>query len=572
MSDAFPGTVDISDILPALLDFERMPGRYRLALREPSLLFEQTHAVMLLAAGRQVKGMAPLGEGNEAEAAQKAARYFVRMVLLRAGSDHYTLLGLKPNFEPETLRDHYRLMIHLTHPDFSTPGEEWPADAASRINMANDVLASSVKRSIYDDSLKADKALASPLKSAVSSSPLARAVKPPNAMAGARAVVSPAGPRGHRQEASQGWSAETKMALAACGAAACVAGLWLLTPAGHEGLVVAHRADQSVTDPKALVSILEAPPETAAALIAGDIQAPANNQVSTPLSRSPAVAASALSADGNGDGDGQTASLSAKSYPQAVSAPPRLLLATPQNASNAEIAAKAALPEMPSQPPGSAQKQDQARPQTPSEWRAARDAALQEARLTRETASPQALAIEEKVLRTAPNLSPPARASIPHLASGNETDTGQTTLVMETALAMSRQMAPATPEKITPTLSLGLVQPVLGRLLASLKSGRGDSVPSALAGQWQSPQTAGAFVKRYQELLGDQRVTQVGKVSFRSRQAGNNLVVDGTVELSLRDSDNTDASESTKILTLIASFAQNDGSPMITQLVAAHLR
>ena len=570
MSEAFAGTVDIDEIVPTLLDFERMPGRYRLALREPGLLFEHTHAVMQLAAGRAVKGMTPLKEGSQTGTVQKAARFFVRMVLLRAGADHYTLLGLKPSFEPEALRDHYRLMIRLTHPDFSTPGEEWPADAASRINMANDVLASSVKRGLYDDSLKADKALASPLKSAASSAPLARAVKPPNAMAGARAMGSAAGPRGHRQEASQGWSAETKMALAACGAAACVAGLWLLTPAGHEGLVVSQRADQSVTDPKALASILEAPPETAAALIAGDIQAPANNQVSTPLSRSPAVAASALSADGNGNG--QTASLSAKSFPQAVSAPSRLLLATPQNASNAEIAARAALPEMPSQPPGSDQKQEQARPQTPSEWRAARDAALQEARLTRETASPQALAIEEKIPKTAPDLSPPARASIPHLASGNETDTGQRTLVMETALATSRQMAPATPEKITPTLSLGLVQPVLGRLLASLKSGRGDSVPSALAGQWQSPQTAGAFVKRYQELLGNQRVTQVGKVSFRSRQAGNNLVVDGTVELSLRDSDNTDASESTKILTLIASFAQNDGSPMITQLVAAHLR
>ena len=35
-----------SSLLPALLDFERSPGRYRVVLREPRPLFEHTLAVL----------------------------------------------------------------------------------------------------------------------------------------------------------------------------------------------------------------------------------------------------------------------------------------------------------------------------------------------------------------------------------------------------------------------------------------------------------------------------------------------------------------------------------------------
>jgi hypothetical protein len=42
--------------------------------------------------------------------------------MLRPGADHYTLLGLKPAFDSATLRDHYRMLMRLTHPDFSGGG------------------------------------------------------------------------------------------------------------------------------------------------------------------------------------------------------------------------------------------------------------------------------------------------------------------------------------------------------------------------------------------------------------------------------------------------------------------
>jgi hypothetical protein len=127
-----------SRLLPALLDFERSPGRFPVALREPRPRFEHTGSVMLLAAGRPVGGLSAAAvKGLELH---RAARFFVRTVMLRPGSDPLTVLGLKAGFEPEQLRAHYRLMIRLTHPDFQVAGGRWPADAATRVNLAYDIL------------------------------------------------------------------------------------------------------------------------------------------------------------------------------------------------------------------------------------------------------------------------------------------------------------------------------------------------------------------------------------------------------------------------------------------------
>jgi hypothetical protein len=138
-----------------LLDFEAFPGRYPLALREPRLLFDHGTEVLVLASGRPAEGL-PQDEALQVQL-RKAARFFVRTAMLRPGTDHYTLLGLKPAFDSATLRDHYRMLMRLTHPDFSGGGRFWPADAATRINQANDVLASPMGRQNYDRTLGGSK-------------------------------------------------------------------------------------------------------------------------------------------------------------------------------------------------------------------------------------------------------------------------------------------------------------------------------------------------------------------------------------------------------------------------------
>jgi hypothetical protein len=143
---------DWTRLLPALLDFERSPGRYPVRLREPRPLFECIGSVMRLASGAELEGL-PATPWNEAEL-RRAARYFVRTVMLRPGADPFTVLGLAPDFEPAQLRAHYRLMIRLTHPDFSAAGGHWPADAATRVNRAKDLLSSPQQRAHFAATLR----------------------------------------------------------------------------------------------------------------------------------------------------------------------------------------------------------------------------------------------------------------------------------------------------------------------------------------------------------------------------------------------------------------------------------
>ena len=142
---------DWGRLLPTLRNFERTPGLYRVVLREPRPLFEHIGSVMLLATGRPVEGLPAAPE--QGKELRRAARFFVRTVMLRPGSDPYTLLGLPPDFESAQLREHYRLMIRLTHPDFGATAEGWPADAATRVNLAHDLLSSPQKRAAYAEAM-----------------------------------------------------------------------------------------------------------------------------------------------------------------------------------------------------------------------------------------------------------------------------------------------------------------------------------------------------------------------------------------------------------------------------------
>jgi hypothetical protein len=205
-----------SRLLPALLDFERSPGRFPVSLREPRPLFEHIGSVMLLAAGRPVPGLPAVPA--IAPELHRAARFFVRTVMLRPGSDPFTLLGLKADFGPAQLREHYRLMIRLTHPDFEAAGERWPADAATRINLAHDLLSSPQKRA---DGTWAPAALA-------------RGPMRPRPL-----LPRPAPARGKAR--ARGWSARARLALAGTGALFMAGAFLLMGPRGHEGSLSVRR-------------------------------------------------------------------------------------------------------------------------------------------------------------------------------------------------------------------------------------------------------------------------------------------------------------------------------------------
>jgi hypothetical protein len=140
-------------VLPAaLLDFSRSPGKYQVGFRQPELLFTGLREVLQIAVGRA--GQATPARTAESAELRDAARFFVRTALLYPGADHYALLGVDRKVVNADLKDRYRLMMRLLHPDFSGPGAgNWPADAAVRVNRAYDTLSSAVQRRLYDESL-----------------------------------------------------------------------------------------------------------------------------------------------------------------------------------------------------------------------------------------------------------------------------------------------------------------------------------------------------------------------------------------------------------------------------------
>jgi DnaJ-domain-containing protein 1 len=159
----------------ALLDFHRAPGRHAPALRQPPLLFASVREVLLMAGGRSGE------EGSPAPAAAvvQAARFFVRAALLRPDADHYALLGLPRTTDAAAIKERYRSLMRLTHPDFaqSSAHAGWPADGATRINQAYEILSSPERRRAYDEATAPTPNLAAPAPlRAVKSAPVGRNV------------------------------------------------------------------------------------------------------------------------------------------------------------------------------------------------------------------------------------------------------------------------------------------------------------------------------------------------------------------------------------------------------------
>lgn len=143
-SPASPTGTGRATLRAALLDFQRLPGKHPVHQREPGMLFASLREILQLAAGRQTEG------SSDEIALRNAACFFVRSALIYPQADHYSLLGLAPDSDIATIKDHYRLLMRLTHPDFSGTSPDWPPDAAVRLNLAYQVLSSPEQRATYD--------------------------------------------------------------------------------------------------------------------------------------------------------------------------------------------------------------------------------------------------------------------------------------------------------------------------------------------------------------------------------------------------------------------------------------
>lgn len=113
---------------------------------------EVGQSVIMLALGRMPSAYLGLvADDKVSDLRQQTARQLVARWFLAREATLYASLGVAPDCSHEMLRENYRRLIGLVHPDTRPVG--FPEDSASRVNMAYSVLADAERRASYDASM-----------------------------------------------------------------------------------------------------------------------------------------------------------------------------------------------------------------------------------------------------------------------------------------------------------------------------------------------------------------------------------------------------------------------------------
>lgn len=108
--------------------------------------------LIMLAIGRMPSALQGIGSDTTvSELRQQTARLVIARVFLGRDSNLYLILGAAPDCPPEILRENYRRLMGLVHPDTRPVG--FPEDSASRVNFAYGVVSDEERRASYDASL-----------------------------------------------------------------------------------------------------------------------------------------------------------------------------------------------------------------------------------------------------------------------------------------------------------------------------------------------------------------------------------------------------------------------------------
>lgn len=143
-----------SEILALALAYHRAPLRYQEVLPQQAELPEGAGTLLRIAGGdaslaEKFSGALGAGAGE----LQDAAVFFVKQVFFAPGADHYRVLGLNRQAGAEQVKEHYRLLMRLFHPDREESREAWTDVFASRVNQAYNALRNPEQRGLYDASL-----------------------------------------------------------------------------------------------------------------------------------------------------------------------------------------------------------------------------------------------------------------------------------------------------------------------------------------------------------------------------------------------------------------------------------
>jgi curved DNA-binding protein CbpA len=133
----------------------REPARYRgRLLHGDSALFGGT-MILRYAQANWPRVLTQGRAEQEVLALRNAARFYIRQVCFWSEATHYQILCVPQDAPVRLVKTHFRLLMAIMHPDrLDAAGEKWPAEFASRLNQAYEVLTSEESRSAYDRTLK----------------------------------------------------------------------------------------------------------------------------------------------------------------------------------------------------------------------------------------------------------------------------------------------------------------------------------------------------------------------------------------------------------------------------------
>ncbi len=142
-----------ASVASQLVAFYREPARFRPYYIHGEEPLPEGHVVLKFALGRfdSARGPTPM----DREQLVAAARAFVRQVCLRERATHYQVLCLEEGAARDTIRENYRLLMALIHPDRQdADANEWPTNCAQRVNEAYATLSEGPSRKAYDEMMR----------------------------------------------------------------------------------------------------------------------------------------------------------------------------------------------------------------------------------------------------------------------------------------------------------------------------------------------------------------------------------------------------------------------------------
>jgi len=144
-----------------LLWFYEEPRRYRAEGRRREAPVLESAVVLKLALGRRVDFAKPeLRDPETLATLRHAAGLYVRFLFFRPEATPYQILGLNSGATPEAIKESFRLLMHLVHPDRQDERVVWPESYAALANRAYGILRDQDSRVRFDREAQARAAMA----------------------------------------------------------------------------------------------------------------------------------------------------------------------------------------------------------------------------------------------------------------------------------------------------------------------------------------------------------------------------------------------------------------------------